>query len=278
MDLANNKALQRKSLGKKELIKSWLIWTMFAQTTYNFERLQALGFCHSMIPILTRLYEKKEDLASGLKRHLAFFNTESNWGSMIPGIVAAMEEERANGAEINDDMINSTKTALMGPLAGIGDSITQGLVKVILLSLGVDLAVKGNVLGPILFFTIFSVYTLGLSYIMYMSGYRIGKNAVIKLLETNILERATNGLGAIGMMVVGALASTMIKINVPLVFKIGGSSIKVQDIFNQIMPNLLPLALLFLAFYWLKKGKSPLWTLCMMFIIGFVCSYLKILA
>lgn len=91
----------------------------------------SLGFCHAMVPILKRLYPDKEDLAAGLTRHMAFFNTENQWGALIPGMIASIEEERANGMDYSDEVINGLKIGLMGPLAGVGDTITQGLVKTI---------------------------------------------------------------------------------------------------------------------------------------------------
>ena len=105
---------------RRDLVHSWLIWWFLIQANYNYERLQATGFAHTMSPIIRRLYHTPEDITAALKRHLTFFNTEPGWGSIVPGVVIAMEEQRANGADIDDDTINSVKTGLMGPLAGIG--------------------------------------------------------------------------------------------------------------------------------------------------------------
>ncbi len=198
-----------KKLSKKTLRRSWFAWQCWGQICYNYERMMGLGFCHCMIPVLEELYGgDKEAVAAGLKRHLAYFNTENTWGSIIPGITAAMEEERANGAAIDDDMENNLKTALMGPMAGIGDSVTQSLVKVVLLSIAIGLASQGSALGPILLVVLFSIYALGVGYFCYFSGYRFGKNAVTKLLSGGLVKQLTEGLGAMGMMVIGMTVAT----------------------------------------------------------------------
>ena len=102
-------------LTRGDLVKSWALWTFFAHANYNYERLQGTGFAHAMTPIIKRLYTTEDDIRAALKRHLVFFNTEPNFGNVVHGTVIAMEEQRANGAAIDDDAINSVKSGLMGP-------------------------------------------------------------------------------------------------------------------------------------------------------------------
>lgn len=267
------------SLDKKTLRKSWWNWTSWGQICYNYERMMGLGFCHSMIPILKKLYPNdKQKQAEGMTRHLTFYNTENTWGCMIAGITAAMEEERANGGEIDDDAINNIKTALMGPLAGIGDAVTQGLVKVILLSMAVDLAMKGSAFGPIMFFILFSVYTLGVGYAGYFSGYKLGRNAVVKVLSGGLIKDITEGFGALGMMVLGGLVATKIPVTTPLAIAFGKDPTKIQNLLNQIMPGILPMAVLLGVYALLRKGVTPVKAMIILFIAGAVLALLHILA
>lgn len=263
-------------LTKWDLLKSFLCWHSFSQSCHNYERMQALGFAHAMIPILTKLYTQKQDIAAGLTRHLQFFNTEPNIGSVVPGIMAALEEQKARGAQISDETLSSLKTGLMGPLAGVGDTVTQGLVKTILLAVSVDLAAQGSILGPLFFFICFTAYTLGVGYFMYMQGYRLGKDALAKLLQGTLVSRITEGLTVLGLIVLGALAATRIPVATGLVFTLGKTVVKVQDLLNGIMPGLLSLVTLLTVWYLLQKGKSVLWILGVMFIVGFVGAYFKI--
>ena len=85
------------------------------QGSWNFERMQALGFCFSMVPAIRRLYpENNEARKQAIRRHLEFFNTQPFVAAPILGVTLALEEQRANGAEIDDGAINGIKVGLMG--------------------------------------------------------------------------------------------------------------------------------------------------------------------
>ncbi|WMJ84055.1 PTS system mannose/fructose/sorbose family transporter subunit IID [Oscillospiraceae bacterium LTW-04] len=266
------------TLDKKTLRKSWWNWTCWGQICYNFERMMGLGFCHSMIPIFKKLYPNdKQKQADGMTRHLTYYNTENTWGCLIPGIVAAMEEEKANGAPVDDETISNIKTALMGPLAGVGDAITQGIVKVILLAIGIELAMQGNALGPILYVLLFSAYALLVGYVCYMTGYKMGKNAVVKILSGGLIKEITEGCGAMGMMVLGGLVATKIRIATPLTLTLGEKVTEIQALLNQITPALLPLSLFFIVYALLRKGVTPMKAMGIIFVSGIVLSLTGIL-
>lgn len=264
-------------LQKKDLVGSWFRWVCFGQTCYNYERMQGMGFCHSMLPIIDRLYTKKEDKAAAMQRHTTYYNTENNWGAAVAGIAASMEEQKANGAEIDDDAINGIKTSLMGPLAGIGDTVTQSLVKTIFLSIGCSLALSGNVLGPILFFVGMSAYALGLSYFLYFQGYNSGKTSVTKILRSGIVKSVSEALGALGMMVLGAMVAANIGVTTPLSFTVGGSEIVLQNILNSILPKMLPLLIFFGTYRLVVKGKKATTIIIGMFVVGILGSVLHLL-
>lgn len=106
----------------KMFVRSW-----FLLGSFNFERMQSIGFCVTLIPAIKRLYSKKEDQKEALKRHLEFFNTQPFISAPIMGVTAAMEEQKANGQPIDNATISGVKVGLMGPLAGVGDPIFGGL-------------------------------------------------------------------------------------------------------------------------------------------------------
>jgi PTS system mannose-specific IID component len=266
-----------KKLTKQDLIVHWLRG-LSQECAYNFERLQATGACAAMVPIIKRLYTTKEDIRDALKRYLVFFNTEPGFiGPMIPGIVASMEEQRANGAPITDEDINSLRTGLMGPLAGIGDTVSQGILYPTAVALAAGMALDGNVFGPIFFFLVFSGCMLLLGYNMYMLGYRKGKSAVVSLLKSNLMSRVTGAFAILGLMVVGAMGAQRVLIDVPLKLSMGESTIVVQDILNSLMPNLVPLTIILITWQLVQKKKSPLAIVLGMFVVGIACSYLGIL-
>jgi mannose/fructose/N-acetylgalactosamine-specific phosphotransferase system component IID len=266
-------------LARKDLLKTWWRWICWAQRCYNYERLMGLGFCQAISNVIEKLYPKKEDRAETLTRHMRFYNTENNWGAMILGVTCALEEERATGHEVDPSVIDNMKSALMGPLAGIGDSISQSIVKVILLGISIDLATKGNLLGPIFYILGFSAYALIVSYTTFFSGYEMGRGAVTKLLASNTAKSMTGALKIVSMIVIGALAAGNIKAKTIIQGTIGGSAVVLQDVLDKILPKMIPLAILVLVLYLLmKKQKSSIFVLLVLFAIGLILTFLNILA
>jgi len=271
-----------------DLIKSWLLWTFFSHANYNYERLQATAFAQAMTPIISRLYSSPDEIKAALKRHLVFFNTEPNWGGVIHGIVIAMEEERANGAtNIDDDAINSVKTGMMGPLAGIGDTIDQGTILPILLALGIGIAgvsvtkagadptlSTGNPLGAILYLVLISVIMLPITWFVYMQGYYRGRTFVTDILRSGLMDRIVTGATVLGNMVLGALTASFVSLYFAPTIKITGTSINIQTgILDKILPGLLPLALVLTTWWLLRRRVSPILLLIIFLVVALVGAY-----
>lgn len=253
-------------LTKRDVFKSFVRWLFFSHSTYNWERMQGLGFAHAMTPIISKLYKTKEDISAALKRHLIFFNTQPDIGGVVHGIVIAMEEERAMGADISDDAINSVKIGLMGPMAGIGDTIQQGIYIPITLAIGMSVATggdiggatRGNILGPLFFFFMMLIFVWGVGWWVYYTGYRQGRSAVTGILKTGALDRLMTGAMVLGNFIIGALTVAFVKVSTNFALVIGGTHFVLQEVLNEFMPNLLPLALVLLIWWLLaKKQVSP---------------------
>jgi PTS system mannose-specific IID component len=253
-------------LTKQDIFKSFVRWLFFSHSTYNWERMQGTAFAHAMTPIIAKLYTTKEDISAALKRHLVFFNTQPDIGGVIHGIVIAMEEERAMGADISDDAINSVKVGLMGPMAGIGDTIQQGIYIPITLAIGMSVATggdvggatRGNILGPLFYFVAMLIFVWVVGWWVWYTGYKQGRTAVTGVLKTGALDRLMTGAMVLGNFIIGALTVSFVKVSTNFAFAIGGTHFVLQDVFNEFMPNLLPLALVLLI-WWLmaKKQVSP---------------------
>lgn len=264
-------------LRKKDLVRSFIIWESTSESCLSYERLMSLGFCHAMVPIINRLYETKEERAEALKRHMVFFNTENNWGAFIPGLVASMEEERANGGNVSDEAINGVKIGLMGPLAGIGDTITQGLVKTVLLAIGVDMTLKGNSFGPILYALLFGAYLLGMGIFTYGKGYKVGQNVIGKISDPKIMQRVTNCLSILGLTIAGAMVINNVNIVTPLVINLSGSEVIVQELFDSIIPGFLSVFTVVGTFKLLQKNVNVFKVMVILFSASIIFSILGIL-
>ena len=269
---------ETKVLNKRDLMKVfWRSFTM--EWTWNYERQANLGYGFAMVPILEKLYkDKPEEKAEALQRHLEFFNTTPHVSTLILGISSAMEEQNSTQEDFDTSSINNVKVGLMGPLAGIGDSLLWGTLRIIATGIGTSLALQGNILGPILFLLVFNIPHIILRYICMMGGYRLGAGFLSKMQQGGLMDKVTYGAAIVGLMSIGAMIATMVTVNIPLSYGEGDSAIVIGDILNGIIPGIIPL--LFTGFiYWLvtKKKMKTTVALLLILVIGIIGSLTGIL-
>lgn len=282
-----------------------VMWhSQFLQGSWNYERMQNGGYVYSMIPALRKLYPNKKDLSAALQRHLVFFNTHPYLVSPIIGVTLALEEDKANGAPVQDKAIQGVKVGMMGPLAGVGDPVFWYTVRPIVGALGASMAIQGNILGPILFFVIWNVIRLAFLWYTQEFGYRAG-SAITKDVSGGLLQKVTRCASMMGMFVLGALIERWVIIKfTPVVSKTpiqkGGyinwdalpkgpraiqqaliqwdkgnglsltkfKTTTLQDNLDSLIPGLAGLLLTFLCMWLLKKKVSPIWIIIGIFVIG----------
>ena len=294
---------KKVQLTKKDRMQ--VAWrSQFLQGSWNYERMQNGGWCYSIIPAIKKLYPKKEDQIAALKRHLEFFNTHPYVASPVMGVTLALEEERANGAPIDDVAISGVKVGMMGPLAGVGDPVFWFTVRPILGALGASLAMGGSILGPILFFVLWNLIRMGFIWYTQEFGYRVGTK-ITDDLSGGLLQKVTRGASMLGMFIIGALVERWVSIKfTPVVSKIqqqkgayidwdhlpkGAAGIKeafvqyssglsldktkvttLQDNLDQLIPGLAALLLTLLCMWLLKKKVSPIVIILALFVVGVV--------
>lgn len=242
---------------EKDVRNSWIQYYLFAETGISWERLQALGFTNSLIPIFKKLYPKKEEMAAALERHLLFYNTEAVFGSVINGIVIALEEQRANGAPIEEDTITAVKSGLMGPMAGIGDSLDWATFKPIIFSLAASLSATGSPIGCFVLLLL-PIIQMIIGCKLSVTGYKEGRKSVTNLLSSGKINDLLISASTLGLFMMGALSSTYVKLSTPLEFHFGAGDnalFVLQSIFDGIIPGLLPL-LAVLGIYWWLTHKN----------------------
>lgn len=267
-------------LTRKELLKNWAL-TYSSETAYNYERLQALGQANAMVPVIRKLYpEDKERQVQELKKYFVFYNTEPSFiGTMIPGVAAAMEEQRANGAEdITDETINSLRTGLMGPIAGIGDTVSQGIVYPILAGIACSLAIDGSYVGPIFFEIAYKICLIGFGWNMYRLGYQKGKSFFLTMLREGTIARLTEIFSMVGLMVVGCMTASRVNIEIPMILNIKGVKLGIQEqVIDALMPGLVPLAITMLVYWLVRKKVNINLIILIIFVLGISLSYLGVL-
>lgn len=297
--MADNKIKLTRADRVKTFLRSY-----FLLSSFNYERMQNGGVAYTMIPAIKKLYSSKEDRAAALKRHLEFFNTQPFMANPIFGVTLALEEEKANGANIDDAAISGVKIGMMGPLAGAGDPLFWFTLRPIFLSLGASLAVSGNIMGPLVFFILWNAMVAAVKWYSQEFGYRAG-TAITDDLSGNLLQQVTRGASMMGMFVIGGLIQRWVSITfTPVVSTVkqqegayidwdklpkgvaglkeaftqyaAGRSLDVnkvttlQDNLNQLVPGLAALGLTFLCMYLLKRKVSPIVIILGIFVLAIV--------
>lgn len=263
--------MAEKKLSKKTLFKSWITWFFFNGSSQSGERMQGIAFAHSMLPVIDELYTEDEEKKAALKRHLMLFNVEPQVGSVINGVTAAMEEQRANGADIDDDTINTVKVALMGPLSGIGDTLIPGTLIPILLAVALGITSTSGIVGPIFYFLLYPTVTFLYSWYLYKFGYNTGLNGIQNVMSSGKIHALTDSLNVLGLLVMGALSANYINVTTPIEYTSGEMVLSLQEILDKIIPGILPLLIVWLVWHLLsKKKKSPLWVMGFIFVFAFV--------
>ena len=267
----------QESVMTKEVFKKTFWRTFPLQACFCYERMQNVGFAYQMVPALKKLYPDKEEASKALKRRLAIFNTTPCVVPFITGASIAMEEKfkkaRENGEECDEESINAVKTALMGPLAGIGDSFFWGTLRIIAAGIGASLAAQGSILGAVLFFLMYNIPQLFVRYQGLKLGYKSGVSFLENMSQGGVIALLTEVAKILGLVVVGSMCASMVALSTPLVISMDGADVVIQDIFNSILPNILPLGLTFVIYKLLQKGiktTTVLWGIILFGIAGSV--------
>lgn len=263
---------KKNLLTSKEVNRAWLLWLFNNQACYNYERMMGIGFLHAMTPAFRKLYKDNKDLRiEAMQRHTSFFNCEPCLGSSIVGLVLAMEEQKALGAELDNDAITSIKTGLMGPLSGIGDTLIQGVILPLLIAFAVDFAKGGNWVIPLVFSLVMAIIVFGISRFGFLLGYRKGSDAILSMLENGVIKRLISAASIMGCMVLGALVVNFVTMKCGISIPQAEGSFSIQEqLFDAILPSMLPLLLTLGCYKLLKAGKSSVLVMLVIIAIGVI--------
>lgn len=190
--------------------------SQFLQASWNFERMQNIGWAYAMIPALKKMYTSKEDRSLALKRHLEFFNTHPYLAAPVLGVTLTLEEQKASGQEIDNAAIQGVKIGMMGPLAGVGDPIFWGTIRPVLGAFAASLALSESWLGPIIFFLAWNIIRMAFLWYSQELGYVQGGN-ITQNLAGGLMQKLTQGASVLGMFILGVLVPRWTSMHFPLV-------------------------------------------------------------
>ena len=257
----NNKVNNNRILNDSDINQASFRWLWGSQLGWNYERMMAPVFLYSIMPALKKIYKDDEEgLKKSLETHSQFFNTEPDMGHLIVGAALAIEEqEKSEGL----DVVAGLKNGLMGPFAGVGDTIFGVIFPTIFGAIAANMAVNGSYVGVVLWLA-YNIVRLFMRKYLFKLGYNQGALIVTKFKDK--LNYFTEAATVLGLTVIGALIPSVVRVSIPLEFVAGDVVMKFQDVLNQIMPCLGHVLLAVLC-YWLLGRKNMTSTKLILFVM-----------
>ncbi|MEA0974156.1 PTS system mannose/fructose/sorbose family transporter subunit IID [Lacticaseibacillus paracasei] len=245
---------------KKDLRKANYRWLM-SVCTFNYQTQQGASVAYALSPILRKIYKKDDDYVEALNNHFQYYNTQPWLAAIILGACVAMEERQGLGAK---DAVNDFKVGTMGPLAGIGDSLLMTMIPTIMGSIAAYMALENNPFGIILWGLLIGVIFF-LRMHCFEFGYRQGAKVVTEYGDK--INYLTEAASVLGITVVGSLIGSVISVTSPLKFQFGKVAMKIQPMLDKILPQLIPVLLVFLAYKLIKSKKLSMTWVILLFIV-----------
>ena len=265
------------SVLSKRDIRSMFFRSFGIQSSFSFDRMQALGFTWTMLPLLRKLYkDRKDQFIAALKRHLAFFNTHPWIPGPIIALTADLEIKKAHGQQVDEQAIQGLKSGLMGPIAGVGDSMFHGTLRPLMGGIAASLALQGNPIAPLLFFVSVNIVHVYVRWMTLQKGFQLG-DRVLGVMSSSKMRQMMEGATMAGLMALGALTATWLNITTPLVYTVEKATVSIQSMLDGIVPKLLPLAVTLFVYWLIRKRIKTTHIMLILVVAGIVLGGLKIL-
>lgn len=275
MKLTNN--LSRED---KKMINSicWRSLNAHCSRVGGQARQMAIGFLWQIMPALNRYYkDQPEKKKEALYRHVQFCNVSNAIYPFLAGLVASMEKENSEVDDFDTSSIVAIKAALMGPLAGIGDSLLFSVVRVIAAGIGISFALQGSILGPILFFLIYNGCTMALRFSLGYVGFISGSSFITNMYQNGTLKILTKCAGILGLIMVGAMTASTVKFTTAISIPIpGGEAVALQSSLDTLFLGLVPLLLTFCCKKLLDKNVNINWIMVGIFVLSLLMAAVHI--
>lgn len=189
-----------------KLLTNIFIRSLFIHSSLNFPRMQNLGFCFSVIPLLKQLQLPPAEKTAFLKRHLQLFNTHPYLSGAIIGSV--VKEELGTEGRGGETAVR-LKNTFMAPYAAMGDPLFSGALKPLCSTVSVLLAFMGFLFTPIVYLLLFNLVHLWIRLKGFLAGCREGNGAFMYISALN-LPRLTGIIRSLCLVAAGMLAAFML--------------------------------------------------------------------
>ena len=230
-------------LTKKDLRRCLNRYIFTRQSPFNYETMQSGGWVYSIHPAMEKIYDGDADLlAEKYKDHFKFYNTHPWMGNIILGACIAIESTKDPDAT---KQAVEMRTALMGPLAGIGDAIIWIMFMTILGAIAAYMALEGSIVGWVIAEVIQLVIWFAF-YKLFFVAYEQGVTFVTT--RSAQLQHITEAASVLGLSVVGALVASTVNVKFGITMSYGEVVQPVNDLLDSISPhfgNVVTVALIY---------------------------------
>ncbi|WP_281657057.1 PTS system mannose/fructose/sorbose family transporter subunit IID [Collinsella stercoris] len=251
-------ATQELTASEKATLNKMFVLSHSVFLGFNMTTMEANGFTVTMSPAIEEIYaDDSEGKREAYRRHQSFFNTHAVAFNFIAGLVYALERDLKAG-KVTPGVIDAAKASLMGPTAGMFDSLFFNCLRVIGAGVAMGLCAQGNALGVLAFILIYGVSQSVLKFILLRLGYTLGISAIDAVFESGLMQVAAKAASILGLIMVGAMTATTV--NVPLAWTLGSgdTAVVIGDLLDGIYPGILSIAIVMVCMWLTKKGVRPL--------------------
>jgi PTS system mannose-specific IID component len=235
-------------------------WTAISDG--NAERHLAGTYLYVLAILFKKIFKTKEEMSAAMKRHLLFYNVQPTLTTMVMGMGAAMEEKMED-----KEPIIAFKAGVMGPLAGVGDSLIWLTLMPLTFAIGASLAVQGNPAGPIVALVLFNIINIPLKYYGIELGYTRGMR-LMEQLRGGLMDKISKGATLVGLMVMGTALVRTVSLTTPITIPLGADRMPIQPAIDAIMPSLLTLLLAMVILWALRRKINPVVILLLILVFG----------
>ena len=271
--MTNNEEPKKEKITWKDRHHAILRWMCMGSALFNYETQQGPSVAWSLSKLERKIYPNDDEYIEAMDNHFQYFNTTTAMANIILGATDAMEEKDGIKSKA---AVQALKTSLMGPFAGVGDTIIWILLPTVMGSIAGYMALQGNPIGAIIWILI-GMLLFWIRIKLFDLGYNSGVKLVTELGDK--LTLFTDAVSVMGLTVVGTLAATVVKVYTPLKFTTGKVTMSLQTgIFDKIMPALLPVLLTYMVYKMLdKKFWTPTKIILLLIVISLVGAFFGIL-
>lgn len=264
----------KSDLTLKDHARLYMRTLLWFRESQSLEYFFGVGYMYVMKPALAKLYKDDPDgYQDAMLRHLTPFITEPCMGACIHGLALSMEEQKSKGAPISGESIITMETSLMGPMAGLGDSIFWTTAISIIKSICITGALAGNVLSAF-GIMIWGVFANIVGWFSHLIGYNLGGQSIIQLLQKGVFQKFLTLISVIGFTMMGVMTAQNASIDAVLQLT---EDYTLQTFLDSALPGALMMILCWCCFSYLSKGGKFTRMLAVVTVVGLLLGFVGVL-